>query len=145
MGDDVVLTRPGKPNLDDQFKAGANIRRTRRLYDRIKDANGKYKFGELTAFYNRYNEDQDDAWQDDILNNYSDAVIRQIRNHVVTVLEKVNPHNHNPSISLTFRWDPHGPARAELTQNGDAHVITIYASVEPANTSSDERQKTKSY
>jgi len=145
MGDDIVLVRPGKPNLDNQFKAGANIRKTRRLYDRIKDRNsGKYNFGELTAFFYKYDEDQDDAWQDDIRNNYDPGVVGQIRDHVITVLEKVDPHDHNPRISLTFEWDSHGPARAELTNTGDAYTITIYAQMEPASTSAESRTP-KSY
>ena len=146
MGDDIVLVRPGSPNINDQFKAGAKIRKTRRLYDRIKDrTTGKYNFGELTAFFYDYDEDQDDAWQDDIRNNYPPDIIAQIRDHVITVLKKVDPHNPQPPQSLTFKWDPNGPARVELTQAGDAHTITIYALMAPSSTSFVERQKTKSY
>ena len=80
MGDDLVLTRPGKPDINDQFTAGNNIRKTRRIYDRIKDHNaGHYNFGELTAFFYGFNENQDNAWQDDIKNNYRPNVIDQIK------------------------------------------------------------------
>ncbi|WP_439407367.1 hypothetical protein ACNJX9_39060 [Bradyrhizobium sp. DASA03076] len=148
MGDDILLVRPGKVDINGQFTAGAKIRRTRRLYDRIKDASGKYNFGELTAFFYGYDEDQDAAWQDDIRNNYPPNVIDKIRDHVVTVLLKVDPKDIHTPISLNFVWDPNagpnGGADAVLTQVGNAHTITIYGLMEPASTSFVDRQKAKS-
>jgi hypothetical protein len=148
MGDDVLLVRPGKVDINGQFTAGAKIRRTRRLYDRIKDSTGEYKFGELTAFFYDFTEDQDDAWQDDIVNNYQATVTAKIRDQVVTVLLKVDPHDVNTPISLTFVWNPNpgpnGGQDAVLTQAGDAHTITIYQGMAPALTSFVERKKAKS-
>ncbi len=106
MGDDFVLVRPGSSDINDQFKAGNKIRRTRRIYDRIKDRNnGDYNFGELTSFFYNFTEDQDDSWQDDINNNYPQSIIDQIRQNVITVLSKVDPHDSHTPISLTFAMD----------------------------------------
>jgi hypothetical protein len=149
MGDDILLVRPGKVDINGQFTAGAQIRRTRRIYDRIKDrSSGQYNFGELTAFFYNYSEDQDDAWQDEINNNYPSPVIDKIRAQVISVLEKVDPKDTKCPISLTFYWDPkpgpNGGPDAVLTQAGDAYTITIYQLMEPAKTSFVERQKPKS-
>jgi hypothetical protein len=142
MADDILLVRPGKRDINGQFTAGAKIRKTRRLFDRVS-TNGDYKFGELTSFFFRYDEDQDDAWQDDIKNNYPQDVIDKIRRNVITVLSKVDPHDPHTPISLTFDWK-NGPADVTMTQVGDAHTITIYGMKEPAITSFVDRQKTKS-
>jgi hypothetical protein len=144
MGDDFVLTRPGSTDLNNQFKAGKKIRKTKRIYDAINKG-GDYKFGELTAFFYGYDVDEDDAWQDDIKNNYPQNVIDDIKNFVISVLDKVDPHDPNTRISLKFEWNPQGPPKATLTQTGDAYTITIYGLREPASTSFVERQKTKSY
>ncbi|SRR5713101_3214069 len=146
MGDDIVLVRPGSPDINDQFKAGNKIRRTRRIYDRIKDRNnGSYNFGELTAFFYGYDEDQDDRWQDDIKNNYPTYIIDQIKQNVITVLSKVDPHDPHSPISLTFVWSK-GPVGVTMTSDsaGHAYTMTISGLKEPYSTSFAERRKTKS-
>jgi hypothetical protein len=143
MGDDFVLTRPGSSDINDQFKAGKKIRKTKKIYDAISRG-GDYQFGELTAFFYGYDVDEADAWQEDIKNNYPQSIINDIKKFVISVLDKVDPHDPNTPISLKFVWDPHGPKRAELTQTGDAYTITIYELREPARTSFVERQKKKS-
>jgi hypothetical protein len=148
MGDDVILTRPGGPDINKQFQAGNNIRRTRRIYDRIKDrGNGEYNFGELTSFFYGYDEDQDASWQDDINNNYPQNYIDQIRENVIAVLSKVDPHDANTPISLTFIWDETAPVGVAMTVNstGFAYTMTISGLKKPSSTSFVERQKTKSY
>jgi hypothetical protein len=146
MGDDFVLVRPGSSDINDQFKAGNNIRRTRRIYDRIKDRNnGEYNFGELTSFFYSFTEDQDDSWQDDINNNYPPNIIDQIRQNVINVLSNVDPHDANTPISLTFIWKA-GPVGVTMTVDaaGHAYTMTISGLMAPSNTSSAERRKTKS-
>ena len=148
MGDDIVLVRPGSPDINDQFKAGNKIRRTRRIYDRIKDRNnGSYNFGELTAFFYGYDEDQDNSWQDDINTHYPSSIVDQIRQNVITVLSKVDPQDSHTPISLTFKWNPTGPVGVTMTSDsaGHAHTMTISGLYEPSSTSFVERQKTKSY
>jgi hypothetical protein len=116
---------PGKRDINGHFQAGAPIRRTRRIYDRISN-NKDYKFGELTSLFLRYDEDQDDAWQNEIKSNYKQEYIDAIKGYVITVLSKVDPTDHNPQVSLTFEWvDPTGPAKVTMTQAGDAYTITI--------------------
>jgi len=147
MGDDIVLVRPGSPDINDQFKAGNKIRRTRRIYDRIKERNnGDYNFGELTSFFYNFTEDQDDSWQDDINNNYPQYIIDQIRKNVITVLSKVDPHDSHTPISLTFVWDTTSPVGVTMTSDsaGHAYTMTISGLKEPSSTSSAERRKTKS-
>jgi hypothetical protein len=147
MGDDIVLTRPGSPDINKQFQAGNHIRKTRRIYDRIKNRNnGDYNFGELTSFFYGFDEDQDDSWQDDIKNNYPQNIIDQITQNVITVLSKVDPHDANTPISLTFIWTP-GPMGVTMTSDsaGHAYTMTISGLKEPAITSFAERSKTKSY
>jgi hypothetical protein len=117
---------PGKRDINIHFQAGAPIRRTRRIYDRISN-NKDYKFGELTSLFMRYDEDQDDAWQAEIKNNYKQEYIDAIKRHVITVLSRVDPTDQNPQVSLTFEWvdDPTGKAKVTMTQAGDAYTITI--------------------
>lgn len=146
MGDDIVLTRPGSPDINRQFEAGNHIRKTRRLYDRIKNRNnGDYNFGELTSFYYGYDEDQDDSWQDDIKNNYPQNIIDQIRQNVIHVLSKVDPHDPHSPISLTFYWDETAPVGVTMTPDsaGPAYTMTISGLRKPAITSFVERSKTK--
>src|SRR5262245_21877343 len=147
MGDDIVLVRPGGPDINNQFTAGRKIRMTRRIYNSIKDpATGHYKFGELTAFFYAYDVDQDDAWQDDIRNNYPAHIINQIRDNVITVLSKVNPSDPNTPISLKFKWVT-GAIGVTMTVHaaGHAHTMIISGLREPSSTSYVDRQKTKSY
>lgn len=113
---------PGKRDINIQFQAGAPIRRTRRIYDRISN-NKDYRFGELTSLFMRYDEDQDDAWQNEIKNNYQTQYTDKIKEYVIAVLSKVDL---NPRVSLTFEWvDPKGPKDVTMTQAGDAYTITI--------------------
>jgi hypothetical protein len=117
---------PRKRDINGHFQAGAPIRRTRRIYDRISNEKGGYKFGELTSFFLRYDEDRDDVWQHEITSNYDRVYTDLIKGHVIDVLSRVNPTDHNPRVSLTFKWvDPTGPASVTMTQAGDACTITI--------------------
>ena len=114
---------PGKRDINNHFQAGAPIRRTRKIYDRISN-NKDYKFGELTSLFMRYDEDQDDAWQNEINGNYRQEYIDAIKGYVITVLSRVHPTDPNPQVSLTFEWVD-GPAKVTMTQAGDAYTITI--------------------
>jgi hypothetical protein len=126
MGDDAVLTRPRRSDINKQFKAGPNIRRTRRLYDRISTSKD-YKFGELTAFFYYYNEDQDDAWQGDISRDYPTHITEQIKQNVISVLSKVNPDPHapDPQVSLTFEWYPNDPKGVTMTVDATGNAYTM--------------------
>ena len=116
---------PSKQNINGQFQAGAPIRRTRRIYDRISNNNKDYKFGELTSFYMRYDEDQDDAWQKEIKTYYTQPeYIDAIKEYVMTVLSKVHPTDPNPPVSLTFEWVSGSPS-VTMSHTGDAYTITI--------------------
>jgi hypothetical protein len=149
MGDDPVLVRPGIPDINGQFTAGKNIRRTRRLYDRIKNrkSEGDYNFGELTAFLNNFTEDQDDKWQGDIKRDYpDDKVIEIIKQNVVAVLSKVHPDDPHTPISLTIEWYPTDPKGVTMTSDsaGEAYTMKISGFRAPAKTSAESR-KPKSY
>jgi hypothetical protein len=142
MGDDPVLVRPGIPDINDQFTAGKNIIRTRRLYDRIKNHNrGDYRFGELTAFLNNFTEDQDDKWQGDIKLSYPDNIIEAIKQNVVAVLSKVDPHDPHTQISLTIEWYPADPEGVTMTSDsaGEAHTMRISGFRAPAKTPAASR------
>jgi hypothetical protein len=116
---------PGKRDINNHFSAGAPIRRTRRIYDRISN-NKDYKFGELTSLFLRYDEDQDAVWQDQITSNYDYAYTDLIKKYVIEVLSMVDPTDLNSQVSLTFEWvDPKGPASVTMTQANDAYTITI--------------------
>ena len=147
MGDDLILTRPGSSDINKQFTAGKAIRKTKRIFDAINKSND-YTFGELTAFFYSYDVDEDNAWQDEIKNNYPSNITDQIKQNVITVLSRVDVNDAHTPISLTFYWDPkpgpNGGPDAVLTQAGDAYTITIYQLMEPAKTSFVERQKPKS-
>jgi hypothetical protein len=118
---------PGKRDINNHFQAGAPIRRTKRIYDRISN-NKDYKFGELTSLFMRYDEDQDDVWQNEIKNNYTPGYIDMIKGHVIHVLSQVD---HNPQVSLTFEWHPTDPPNVTRTQDGNAYTIKISGMREP--------------
>jgi len=148
MADDIILTRPGGPDINKQFQAN-KIRRTRRIYDRIKNHNsGDYNFGELTSFFYSYDEDQDDSWQRDIADNYPSHIIEQIKQNVISVLSQVNPNPHapDPVVSLQFVWDDTPPVGVTMTYDPLHHAYTmkINGLKAPAGTSYETR-KTKSY
>jgi hypothetical protein len=147
MGDDFALTRPGINDINDQFKAGKKIRKTKRIFDAI-NRNGDYKFGELTAFFYGYDVDEDAAWQDDIKNNYTDMdpnIVEKIKQNVKDVLSKVDPTDPHTRISLTFEWHPADPKDVTMTSDaaGEAYTMKISGFRKPAGTSAESR-KTKS-
>ena len=116
---------PSKRDINNHFAAGAPIRRTRKIYDRIRN-NGDYKFGELTSLFLRYDEDQDAVWQDQITSNYDHVYTELIKKCVIEVLSKVDPKDLNPRVSLTFEWvNPTGPKSVTMRPDGDAYTITI--------------------
>ena len=115
---------PGKRDINNHFREGAPIRRTRRIYDRISN-NKDYKFGELTSLFMRYDEDQDDVWQYEIKSNYGQEYIDTIKEHVKTVLYKVDPAVPNSHVSLTFEWHPEDPPKVTMTHAGGDYTITI--------------------
>jgi hypothetical protein len=144
MGDDLILIRPGKSDINDQFKAGKRIRKTKRIFDAISRG-GDYKFGELTAFFYGYDVDEDAAWQDDIKNNYTDMdakIVEEIKQNVITVLSKVDPHNPNTRISLTFEWYPANPMGVTMTSDaaGEAYTMKISGFREPARSFAESRK-----
>ena len=144
MADDFVLTRPGKKDINDQFTAGKNINRSRRLSDRIS-VKGDYNFGELTAFFFKYDEDQAESWRDDIKNHYTDQqIVDQIKQNVISVLLKVvDPRDPNTPISLRFEWDEAGGAGVTMTSDaaGHAHTMKISGFKEPKATAAETRKK----
>ena len=113
---------PGKRDINNHFQAGAPIRRTRKIYDRISN-NKDYKFGELTSLFMRYDEIQDDAWQNEINGNYRRNTLMRSRDTLLQSCPGYIDGSH-PQVSLTFEWVD-GPAKVTMTQAGDAYTITI--------------------
>jgi hypothetical protein len=137
MGDDNALVRPGQRDINGQFRAGAQIRRTRRIYDRIKNRNKgeDYNFGELTSFFHRYDEDQDEAWRRDIKQFYTDEdpnIVEKIKQNVITVLSKVNPNDLNPRTSLTIEWYPKDPKGVTMTVDATGYDVRSRDCIEEA-------------
>ena len=116
---------PSQRDINNHFQAGAPIRRTRRIYDRISN-NKDYKFGELTSLFLRYDEDQDAVWQYQITSNYDHVYTELIKKYVIEVLSKVDLTDLKSQVSLTFVWvNPTGSPSVTMAQAGDAYTITI--------------------
>jgi hypothetical protein len=116
---------PGKRDINNQFSAGAAIRRTKRIYERISIDKKDYKFGQLTSLFMRYDEDQNDVWQQQIDHNYGQEYAEKIKENVIEVLSRVSLKDPN-QVSLTFEWvDPTGPKKVTMTHVGEAYTITI--------------------
>jgi len=121
---------PTQRDINHHFSAGAPIRRTRRIYDRISN-NKDYKFGELTSLFLRYDEDEDAVWQNQITSNgYNQGYTDLIKKYVIEVLSMVDPTDLKSQVSLTFVWinptgNPPGTAPVTLSQTSDAFTITI--------------------
>ena len=112
---------PGVPDVNTQFTRG-NIRKTLRLYKRIKKRSGDYQFGELTAKYYGFGKDEDRAWQADLMKHYPKDVQNEIKRHIIHALTHVDHRGRASPIPLSIgfsagrtkavivTYDPSGPS-----------------------------------
>jgi hypothetical protein len=112
---------PGVPDVNAQFTS-SNIRKTLRLYKRIKKRSGDYLFGDLTAKYYRFGKDEDRAWQGDLMKHYPKDVQDEIKRHIIHALTHVDHRGRARPIPLSIgfsagrtkeiisTYDPSGPS-----------------------------------
>jgi hypothetical protein len=117
----TVKLYPGRGDINAQFSA-QNIRKTLALYKTIKTAGGDYQFGELTTLFYNLNQNEVQAWQDD-LKTYSTEVQEEIKRQIIHALTHVDSKGNETPVPLTITWktgtkavtttyDPSGPSYA---------------------------------
>jgi hypothetical protein len=93
----------GRPDINDQFTA-ANIRKTLAEYKEIKQRDGDYTFGALTAKYYHLDADATAAWESDLEIEYPRDVQDEIKRHIIHALTHRDRHGHESPIPLTMKW-----------------------------------------
>jgi hypothetical protein len=141
MNKKLIHKIPGKPDIIDQFK-DQNLSKTLRLLKKLlKDGDGDYLFGALTAAYYGYAPNSPDyiRWMQE-LRNYDTAAQDKIKKAVIAAV------NHQPKpLPINFTWDPNGsPKDVIVSQNSSppSYTIAIVGYPEPLKSAFADRKKT---
>jgi hypothetical protein len=134
----------GRPDINAQFTA-ANIRKTLADYNEIKERDGDYTFGELTAKFYNFDADANDAWEADINEAYPEDVQDEIKRHIIHALTHRDQHDHEDPIPLTIKWSG-GTKRgvvATYDPSGPSYKIEITGYLAPAASALAARRNRK--
>jgi hypothetical protein len=133
---------PGQPDISNQFSAG-NIRRTLADYRSIRTGDGNYAFGELTARYYHLDQNQRQAWEDD-LRTYPKAVQDEIKRHIIYALKHKDSHGKDSPIPITFKWSA-GSKKVTVTYDPSlpSYKIEIFGYPTPTKSPFAKRRGTK--
>jgi hypothetical protein len=142
MADETVKTYAGTPDISAQFTI-ANIHKTLDEYKQIKQSNGDYKFGELTALFYNFDTAQRGTWQSDIDGNYPKDVQNEIKRHIIHALTHKDRHGHEKPIPLSITWDPTAAVKSITSTydpSGPSYAILISGFRAPLPTTLAERR-----
>jgi hypothetical protein len=103
MGDDIAKYFPGANDISNQFTA-ANIGDALADYQALKDSDGDYAFGELTAMFYNLNPTEHGHWKDSIATYYPADIQNEIKRHIIYALTHTDDHGHPRPIPLTINW-----------------------------------------
>jgi hypothetical protein len=123
---------PGRSDINAQFTA-ANIRKTLTDYKKVKDRDGDYTFGALTAMYYDLLPNEQQIWQDDLDKTYPQDVQDEIKRHIIYALTHQDDDGSESPIPLTIKWTP-GVNAVALTYDpsGPSYTIEIFGFAAPA-------------
>jgi hypothetical protein len=134
----------GKPDINDQFTAGKNIKKTLHEYNEVKRPDGDYTFGALTAKFYNLDPSVTEAWEYDLNKEYPNDVQEEIKRHIIHALTHRNHHGHDDPIPLTIKWSS-GPKAIVCTYNpsGPSYKIEIVGYLSPAASALASRRAKK--
>jgi hypothetical protein len=140
MGRLVIAQLPGRANINDQF-IPKNLRKTLRYLKKLlKDGNGTYQFGTLTAMYNGYAPGSPEYinWMEEVA-LYDKPARDKIKNAVIAAVT----YEPDP-LPITFKWNPTGsPQNVTVTQTSSSCTIEITGYPAPASSALADRKKKK--
>jgi hypothetical protein len=116
MGELTAKRYPGTHEINDQFVAGANIRKALTDYKRIRRSNGDYTFGDLTTKYYNLSASEESTWKTDVA-LYPTEVQNEIKRHVIAALTHVDDQGHEKPVPLSINWDTTGSVSVTCTYN----------------------------
>jgi hypothetical protein len=113
----------GKQDINEQFTA-KNIKKTLDDYKEVKDRDGDYTFGALTAKFYGLDAGATGAWESDLNAEYPKDVQEEIKRHIIHALTHRDHHGHENPIPLTMKWST-GPKAVVVTYNPSAPSYKI--------------------
>jgi hypothetical protein len=113
----------GKQDINAQFTA-ANIKKTLAKYNEVKDRDGDYTFGALTAKFYDLDAMQTAAWESDLAKHYPKDVQEEIKRDIVHALTHRVHHGDESPIPLTIKWST-GAKAVMVTYNPSAPSYKI--------------------
>jgi hypothetical protein len=133
----------GRPDINAQFTA-ANIKKTLADYKEVKQRDGDYTFGALTAKFYHLDADATASWESDIEIEYPRDVQEEIKRHIIHALTYRDQHGHESPIPLTIKWSG-GRRAVECTYNPAApsYQIDIIGFLAPGASSLASRRHKK--
>lgn len=140
MGRLVIAQLPGRANINDQF-IPKNLRRTLGFLKKLlKQGNGTYQFGTLTAMYYGYLPGTPEYinWMEEVA-LYDKAARDKIKDAVIAAVT----YQPDP-LPITFVWHPAGsPKAVTVTQTSSSCTIDITGYPAPASSALADRRKKK--
>ena len=123
---------PGRPDINAQFTA-ANIGKTLADYKAVKNRDGDYTFGTLTAKFYNLDATETGAWESGLEKEYPKDVQDEIKRHIIHALTHRDHHGHDSPIPLTIKWSS-GAKAVVVTYNPSApsYKIEIFGFLSPA-------------
>jgi hypothetical protein len=122
MGRELIAGLPGQADINNQFTA-ANIGKTLAdLKKLLKEGNGNYQFGTLTALYYGYlpNTPEYINWMEEVA-LYDKTARDKIKQTIIAAVK-----NHSPPWPVKFVWHPTGsPQEVVVTQYSSPPSFTI--------------------
>lgn len=131
---------PGKTDINGQFTTG-NLARTRALLKKLlKDGDGDYLFGSLTAAYLGYVPGSADynRWMKVLADEYDQPARDKIKDTVIAAV------GQSRSVPIKFDWDATGsPKGVKVTQHSSppSYSIKIVGYREPITMALADRKK----
>lgn len=138
MGRELIGGLPGQANINDQFTA-QNLPKTMGCLKKLlKDGNGNYQFGSLTAAYYGYAPGTPEYinWMEEVA-LYDQTARDKIKKAVIAAVN----HQSAP-LPITFTWDPAGsPKDVKVSHSSSSYTIAIIGYPAPAKSALADRKK----
>lgn len=132
---------PGRADINDQFTGAHLSKSLRHLKKLLKDGNGDYLFGSLTAAYYGFLPGTPDyiSWMEEAA-VYDPPAREAIKKGVIAAVT-----NHPKPLPITFEWDQTGtPKGVTVTPNSSpptSYTIKITGYPAPKNSALADRKK----
>lgn len=143
MSRELIAGLPGQADINDQFTVQNLPTTLTDLKKLLKEGNGNYQFGTLTAAYYGYQPGTPEYinWMEEVA-LYDKAARHKIKKAVIEALVD----NKSAPLPITFSWDPTGsPQEVVVTVNSSppSYTIEIVGYPAPAASALAKRRKKK--